>query len=220
MDTQFIADNPFRVLDVFSNATAKQISSNESRIKAFAKVGKTITASTDMGGILNDIARDPDSITQAKAALNTPQNRMWHALFWWTCVTPADRQALDALHKGDTAGAMTAWSTATGAIARLNLAVLDMATGCYTDGAAEIVKLLRDPQCVTEIASVVAGGEHIDADKLLPRFIEELATSGAISPALTLAKAGLSAQESDPILMNIAKKPIDIITHINQKKRA
>lgn len=207
-----ISRNPFRVLDVFSNATAKQISSNESRIKAFAKVGKTITASTDMGDLLDDIDRDPDSLTQAKAALNTPQERMWHALFWWACVTPADRQALDALRKGDTAGAMTAWSTATGTITRLNLAVLDMATGCFTDGAAEIVKLLSDPQRVTEIAMVAAGGEHIDGDELLTRFIEELATSGAISPALTLTKAGLSARESDPILMKVAKKPIGIIT--------
>ena len=142
----FITLNPYRVLDVYSNASTKQITSNESRIKAFIKVGKTMPASTDMKDLLDDIKRDNDTLAEARAALNTPQDRMWHALFWWACVTEADKQALVALNQGDTEAAMTTWAAENGTFARLNLAVLDMAMGCNTDGAAQIVKLLRDPQ--------------------------------------------------------------------------
>ena len=208
----FITLNPYRVLDVYSNASTKQITSNESRIKAFIKVGKTMPASTDMKDLLDDIKRDNDTLAEARAALNTPQDRMWHALFWWACVTEADKQALVALNQGDTEAAMTTWAAENGTFARLNLAVLDMAMGCNTDGAAQIVKLLRDPQCVADIAAVVASGEFINAEELLARFIEELATNGAIAPARTLSKAGLATQEIDPFLMNVAKKPLEHIS--------
>ncbi|MCD8303486.1 MAG: sel1 repeat family protein [Prevotellaceae bacterium] len=40
-------DNPFRILGVYTNATAREITANKSKAMAFAKIGKTVAFTTD-----------------------------------------------------------------------------------------------------------------------------------------------------------------------------
>ena len=48
----YIQDNPFRVMGVFTNDSASVLSSNHSRMKAFAAIGKDVAFLQDMEAYL------------------------------------------------------------------------------------------------------------------------------------------------------------------------
>ena len=78
-----VVNNPFRILGVPSNATAKEIKANQSKMKAFLAANKPVSFPSDTIGSLGNVDRNADIVSQATAGINLPQDKFLHALFWF-----------------------------------------------------------------------------------------------------------------------------------------
>lgn len=79
-----IQNNPFRILGVYADASAAEIKRNETKIRRFLEVGKSITFPTDELGNLPAPIRTNESLDKALSSLNLPQEKLYHALFWYS----------------------------------------------------------------------------------------------------------------------------------------
>lgn len=99
-----IANNPFRTLGVLSNAPAKEISANATKIKRFSAAGKTVSYPYDFNFALPEVVRSPESVDQAMSLINLPQDKIKHALFWPLASSAHEKETLDCLSRNDFIG--------------------------------------------------------------------------------------------------------------------
>ena len=78
-----IQNNPFRILGVYSDASAAEIKRNETKIRRFLEVGKAVTFPTDQLGNLPAPERTAESLDKALSEINLPQDKLYYALFWY-----------------------------------------------------------------------------------------------------------------------------------------
>lgn len=105
-----LADNPYRILGVYSNSPKKEIVSNKGRISAFLKVGKIVQFPLDLNTLLPAIQRTPESISQAEAHISLVKEQIKYTLFWFVNVTPIDKIAFNHLLVGNIDSAITIWN--------------------------------------------------------------------------------------------------------------
>ena len=79
-----IAENPFRVLGVYCDATQREIQSNAARINRFIEIGKQISFPTDYNEILPPLKRTKEMVDRALSQISQPREKLAHALFWFT----------------------------------------------------------------------------------------------------------------------------------------
>ena len=105
---QLVRQNPYRVIGIMANASARDITRQQNKIKAYTRVGKDIISEYDFD-FLPMLNRDADSIQQAFAQIQHNQNKVNHALFWFLNETPIDEIAIQHLKKGDKDKALEIW---------------------------------------------------------------------------------------------------------------
>ena len=104
-----LQNNPYRLLGVYSNSPTKERLANHNRMKAFLKVGKSVSFPLDLSQYLASIERTETSVADAEAALTLPKDQMQYAQFWFVKVTPLDEVAFNHLLDGDMDGAIEIW---------------------------------------------------------------------------------------------------------------
>ncbi len=77
-----IENNPFRVLGLYSNDSARNLASNATRIKRYSDVGRSVSFPTD-SFLSSEIIRSNESVEIAISSLNLPADKIKHALFWF-----------------------------------------------------------------------------------------------------------------------------------------
>lgn len=102
--------NPYRVLGVYANATKKDIVANETKIKAFVKVGKHVTFPLDLSSYITAIHRTEQQVSDAEAQLTLPKERLKYGMFWFLKETPIDNIAFNHLFAGNINQAIEIWS--------------------------------------------------------------------------------------------------------------
>ena len=105
----FLANNPFRVLDIEVDASKRQIEKAFSKAKAFASVGKIIKPKSSYG-ITQDLDFSEENITRAKALLDQPKSRLRSSFFWFSSGSAVDEMAFKAFEKNDEEKAHDLWS--------------------------------------------------------------------------------------------------------------
>ena len=94
----YIQNNPFRVMGVFTNDSANILSSNHSCMKTFASIGKDVAFSQDMVNVFGSKPiRHADALATSIAAISSPGGRLRYGLFWFMNLTATDAKALAAL---------------------------------------------------------------------------------------------------------------------------
>lgn len=174
----FIQDNPFRVMGVFTNDSSDIMSINNSRMKAFAAVGKTVSYWQDMVSAFGtEPNRQMDAIATSVAALSSPEGRLHNGLFWFMNITHTDSWVLKVLARGsDPLVARKIWEDY-----EQNMSSLQNQLMCC---------LLKDPRSYSRalqlaltlyenyghefITTVSNGFEVITPDKLMPAFLSEI----------------------------------------------
>lgn len=93
-----IQSNPYRVMGVFTNDSPATLASNNSRMKAFAAIGKSISYPQDMAIVFGSSPeRDAAALSSSVAAIASPMERLKHGFFWFMSSTDTDAKALAAL---------------------------------------------------------------------------------------------------------------------------
>ena len=107
-----IKNNPYRIIGILSNATAKEIQSRKSKITAYAKVGKQITSDFDFP-LFNSIEREHEKIEKAFSAIQQSKEMLENSLFWFLNTNSFDETAINYLRNGDKEKAIEIWEKVT-----------------------------------------------------------------------------------------------------------
>jgi len=174
----FIQNNPYRVMGVFTNDSLDIMSSNISRMKAFAAIGKTVAYSRDLVSVFGtEPNRQLDALANCTAALCSPEGRLLNGLFWFMNLTATDAEALAVLARdGDLLEARKIWEDSEQNLSSLQnqlMCCLLMDPRSYSK-AVQLAWTLYDYYGVEFISVVSNGFIVITPDKLMSTFFSEI----------------------------------------------
>ena len=96
-----VVNNPFRILGVAGNASAREIAANCTKIKRFSAAGRKVSYPTDMEAFIGEVVRTPEKIDDALSKINLQEDKIRYALFWFLKLRESDNQAIDLLASMD-----------------------------------------------------------------------------------------------------------------------
>ena len=174
----YIQNNPFRGMGVATSDSSTTLSSNNSRMKAYAAIGKSVSFPMDMDIVFGAKAdRSQSSLVSYMSSLSVPKDRLRHGLFWFMNLTETDSHVLEVLRQtGDLLQVRKLWEDG-----EQDMSALQNQLVCC---------LLKDPRSYSKAIQVAShlyerygseliqtisnGFNVITPDKLLPMFLEEI----------------------------------------------
>ena len=170
-----LQNNPYRLLGVYSNSPTKERLANHNRMKAFLKVGKSVSFPLDVQQYLSSINRTEASAADAEAKLTLPKDQILHAQFWFIKTTPLDEVAFNHLFAGEIDKAEEIWQKRECASSLQNLIVCALMCGKYARAISLAETLYNNTQYVNELTSAVVGtGGNFTVSDLVFSFIDVL----------------------------------------------
>jgi hypothetical protein len=179
-----IINNPFRIIGILSNNSAREIQARKNRITAYAKVGKEITSEYDFS-FFNSIERTNSIIDKAFSDIEQNQNKVIHSLFWFTNLNPVDNTAIQHLVSGNKEKAIEIWDKLTDEkeVTSKNFSAFNNIGTLYLleDSKEEIkqgitakIKLIESENFKDFIHTVADETYSIDKNKQMELFADEL----------------------------------------------
>jgi hypothetical protein len=92
-----IEDNPFRVLGIISNSSAKETKESETFILRYLDIGKSADLKFDITPPLSHLERTSEIVKNAKRKIHDDFDKLAHSIFWFVNGTMVDKIALDKL---------------------------------------------------------------------------------------------------------------------------
>ena len=178
---KLVTQNPYRLLGVFSNSPTKEKVANMNKLKAFIKVGRSISFPLDLDGLLPTVSRTEDSIAAADSKLTLPADQLKHAQFWFLKEGPFDEVAFNHLFAGDMAKAVEIWSKKDSVSSLQNRVVCALIKDDYSTACSCAEKLYS--QFAESFVSAVAG-DTVKGGNLGHDFLDSLAGEGGASKLL------------------------------------
>lgn len=174
----FIQNNPFRVMGVFTNDSSDIISTNNSRMKAFAVIGKFVHFWQDMISVFGtEPYRKVETLASSVAALSSPEGRLRSGLFWFMNLNATDARALAALARcGDLLEARKIWEDGEQNMSSLQnqlMCCLLMDSRSYSK-ALQLASTLYEKYGYEFIVTISNGFEVVTPDKLMSAFFTEI----------------------------------------------
>ena len=170
-----LQNNPYRQLGVYSNSPTKERLANHNRMKAFLKVGKSVSFPLDVPQYLSSINRTEASAADAEAKLTLPKDQILHAQFWFIKTTPLDEVAFNHLFAGEIDKAEEIWQKRECLSALQNRIVCALIRNKY-DFAIKCAEVLYgNTQFLNQFVSTIIGtGGKFDVSNLAFSFIDIL----------------------------------------------
>ena len=179
-----VLNNPYRIIGILSNATAKEIQSRKSKITAYAKVGKQITSEFDFP-LFNAIEREHDKIEKAFSAIQQSKEMLENSLFWFLKTNSFDETAINYLINGDKEKAIEIWEKVTkekevttkNYSCFNNIGTLKLLAESQVEvknGIDAKIKLIESEIFINFVHSVAGEAYIIDNQKQVEKFIDEL----------------------------------------------
>ncbi len=208
-----IKTNPFRVIGVYSNSSIKEITANKGRITAFAKVGKTTDFPADLTSILPRLTRTVESIDEAVAKINLPNDKIKHALFWFVNSSPIDNIALGHIQAGNMNKALEIFDIKETFSSLLNKGVYSFIYNDKETAISCITKVIHGSEYRREFINAICGDTFsISEEELAKLFIDELLKVSNANDLLKIfIDSGTSADDDKYLKEAVIKKPITII---------
>lgn len=181
-----LQNNPYRILGVYANSPTKERLANHNRMKAFLKVGRSVSFPLDLTQYLSPLNRTDDTVAEAVARLTLPKDQMQYAQFWFVKVTSLDEVAFNHLISGEMDKAKEIWQKKECASSLQNLLVCALMRDDYETAISHAEVLYGNKLYVAQLVSAVVGSDgnsnsadlafsfldtlcgEIDVDKLLP----------------------------------------------------
>ena len=170
-----LQNNPYRLLGVYSNSPTKERLANHNRMKAFLKVGKSISFPLDMPQYLSSINRTEASVADAEAKLTLPKDQILYAQFWFIKTTPLDEVAFNHLFAGEIKKAEEIWQKRECLSALQNLIVCALIRNKYDSAILYAEVLYGNKQYLNQFVSTIIGtGGNFDVSSLAFSFLDIL----------------------------------------------
>ena len=170
-----LQNNPYRLLGVYSNSPTKERLANHNRMKAFLKVGKSVSFPLDVPQYLSSINRTESSAADAEAKLTLPKDQILHAQFWFIKTTPLDEVAFNHLFAGEIDKAEEIWQKRECASSLQNLIVCALMCGKYAEAISLAETLYSNTQYINQLVAAVVGmGGNFNVSDLTFSFIDVL----------------------------------------------
>lgn len=174
---KYIADNPFRVLGIYSNSPQKEIVKNISRMNAYLNVGRDVSFNTDLNTFLDIPTRNADTVSAAQASINLPIDKVSHALFWFIKLDSIDEIGLNYLQEGDLNKALDIFNKRNTFSSLINRAVTSLLYNDIKDAANAYQILLNDYSLTNEFVSTICDDTvDITKEQLVNILVERLAS--------------------------------------------
>ena len=94
---KIIENNPFRILGIISNATAKETNESETFILRYLDIGKSAVLKFDITPPLNSLERNSEIVKNAKRKIHDSFDKLSHSIFWFVNGNMVDKIALEKL---------------------------------------------------------------------------------------------------------------------------
>lgn len=170
-----LKNNPYRLLGVYTNSPTKERLANHNRMKAFLKVGKSVSFSLDLPQYLQPINRTDALVADADAKLALPKDQMFYALFWFIKTTPLDDIAFNHLIVGERSKAEEIWQKKETLSSLQNRIVCALMCDDYKQALSCAETLYGNMQYVNQFVSAVIGtGGNVDVTNLPFTFLDAL----------------------------------------------
>lgn len=170
-----LKNNPYRQLGVYTNSPTKERLANHNRMKAFLKVGKSVSFSLDLPQYLQPINRTDALVADADAKLALPKDQMFYALFWFIKTTPLDDIAFNHLIAGERNKAEEIWQKKETLSSLQNRIVCALMCDDYKQALSCAETLYANMEYVNQFVSAVIGtGGNVDVTGLPFTFLDAL----------------------------------------------
>ena len=170
-----LKNNPYRLLGVYTNSPTKERLANHNRMKAFLKVGKSVSFSLDLPQYLQPINRTDTLVADADAKLALPKDQMFYALFWFIKTTPLDDIAFNHLIAGERNKAEEIWQKKETLSSLQNRIVCALMCDDYKQALSCAETLYANMEYVNQFVSAVIGtGGNVDVTDLPFTFLDAL----------------------------------------------
>ena len=180
-----LQNNPYRLLGVYSNSPTKERLANHNRMKAFLKVGKSVSFPLDVPQYLSSINRTEASAADAEAKLTLPKDQILHAQFWFIKTTPLDEVAFNHLFAGEIDKAEEIWQKRECLSALQNLIVCALIRNKYDFAIKYAEVLYGNTKYLNQFISTIIGtGGNFDVSNLGFSFLDILCEEIGVSKLL------------------------------------
>ena len=180
-----LQNNPYRLLGVYSNSPTKERLANHNRMKAFLKVGKSVSFPLDIPQYLSSINRTEASAADAEAKLTLPKDQILYAQFWFMKATPLDEVAFNHLFAGEIKKAEEIWQKRECLSALQNLIVCALIRNKYDFAIKYAEVLYGNTQYLNQFVSKIIGtGGNFDVSNLGFSFLDILCKEIGVSKLL------------------------------------
>ena len=170
-----LKNNPYRLLGVYTNSPTKERLANHNRMKAFLKVGKSVSFSLDLPQYLQPINRTDTLVADADAKLALPKDQMFYALFWFIKTTPLDDIAFNHLIAGERSKAEEIWQKKETLSSLQNRIVCALMCDDHKQALSCAETLYVNMEYVNQFVSAVIGtGGNVDVTDLPFTFLDAL----------------------------------------------
>ena len=170
-----LQNNPYRLLGVYSNSPTKERLANHNRMKAFLKVGKSVSFPLDVPQYLSSINRTEVSAADAEAKLTLPKDQILYAQFWFIKATPLDEVAFNHLFAGEIDKAEEIWQKRECLSALQNRIVCALIRNKYDFAIMCAEVLYGNTQYLNQFVSAIIGtGGNYDVSNLAFSFLDIL----------------------------------------------
>ena len=210
MITNLLSHNPYRILGVYSNSPKKDVLSNLNKMKAFLKVGKTVSFPLDLPTFLPVLNRDESIASSAQASIELPMDQIKHTLFWFMKATPLDDIALNHLLSGNITQAKEIWNKKEDVSSLLNLMACAMIEGDSDTLAIKADTLFQKHSA--DFCIAVNETIKLTSSQLTELFVDELKKDGSFDIARMMQVPGASVEWRKITGGGLIKPIIDKIT--------
>ncbi len=212
---KLIEHNPFRMLGIPVNASAKDLAANKGKMRLL-DIGKEVVFPLDLPSLLPPVNRSKESVTTSERDINLPQDKIRHALFWFA--QPSDsmgKLAYDHLLQGNNEKALELFSKSHSWEALLCRSTLELQFGKYGEALLDFYSITNG--LYSQMCHAIAGQTfEMSATDLIKLYLQTLTEEVEASTLLQEWGKDTVLPESSEIiefeLRNIAiEKPLDII---------
>lgn len=200
-----VNSNPYRLLGVYSNSSTKDRIANANKLKAYLKVGKSVSFPLDLLNLIPAPIRTAESMEHANGCINLPHNQLKYALFWFIKVSSIDEMALDYLQKGNTHKAKELLEKKETFSSLINLGVLALIQSDKAVAIQAITKVIHSDNYRTAFVKEVCGDIYqISEDELARLFMDELMVETPIQELMQLFLDSGTTKEDNSYLKDKA----------------